>query len=109
MASLDVTGNPYAANAAAVERQASNGFQEPCLFYKDELGPSTVVPAVFHLDEERRFRDFRRDNEVVAAGESVLRYGWPDVTAHPCAVAAQVAGVLQTRGWTGLPKRCGPG
>jgi hypothetical protein len=58
---------------------------------------------------EEAFRDFRRDNRVVVAGDVVLRYGWRDVACHPCEVAAQVAEVLQARGWPGPPRVCGSG
>jgi len=55
------------------------------------------------------FRDLRRDNEVVVAGDSPLRYGWRDVVGRPCEVAAQVVGVLKARGWPGQPSACGTG
>ena len=57
---------------------------------------------------DEAFRDFRRDNRATAAGEAVLRYGWADVTARPCAVAGQVARTLAHLGWTGRQIRCGP-
>jgi hypothetical protein len=53
-----------------------------------------------------RLRDLRRDNAAAESGELVLRYGWADVTGRPCVVAAQVANVLQARGWAGRPDRC---
>lgn len=53
-----------------------------------------------------RWRDMRRDNFAVVAGDRVLRFGWSDVTAEPCAVAAQVVAALQAGGWTGAPRRC---
>lgn len=53
-----------------------------------------------------RFRDMARDNVATLQGEVTLRYGFADVAGTPCAVAAQVAVVLQTRGWTGGPQRC---
>lgn len=52
------------------------------------------------------FRDARRDNTHAAAGLVTLRYGWADVVARPCLVAAQVTRVLRTRGWRGSPRRC---
>jgi hypothetical protein len=55
-----------------------------------------------------RWADIRRDNFSAVSGILTLRYGWSDVTSRPCAVAAQVAAVLQTRGWRGRPSRCGP-
>ncbi|GAA4636067.1 hypothetical protein GCM10023196_084350 [Actinoallomurus vinaceus] len=56
-----------------------------------------------------RHRDMRRDNAVVRAGRAPLRYGWGDVTARPCLVAAEIADVYRARGWTGVPRPCGPG
>jgi len=54
------------------------------------------------------FRDLRRDNRAVVAGEAVLRYGWRDVIGSPCSVAAQVLEVLRARGWTGTGRSCSP-
>jgi very-short-patch-repair endonuclease len=54
-----------------------------------------------------RWRDYRRDNAGATDGIITLRYGWSDVTGHPCQVAAQVAAVLTQRGWPGRPRRCG--
>jgi very-short-patch-repair endonuclease len=50
-----------------------------------------------------RFRDHRRDNAAVVGGGKVLRYGYTDVVARPCTVAAEVAGVLIASGWAGQP------
>ena len=58
---------------------------------------------------EARWRDIRRDNAAAADGNITLRYGWRDVTAHPCGTAGELARVLIRRGWTGLPKLCSPG
>ena len=57
---------------------------------------------------DEAFRDHRRDNAAAVAGDVVLRYGWRDVVDHPCQVAAEVAAVLQRRGWSGTPLPCGP-
>jgi hypothetical protein len=54
------------------------------------------------------FRDHRRDNAATVAGDASLRYGWRDVAARPCIVAAEVGRVLQSRGWPGGPESCGP-
>lgn len=57
---------------------------------------------------EKRELDDLRDNEVVTEeGGRTLRYGWRSVAARPCAVAEQVAGVLQAAGWTGTLRACG--
>ncbi len=61
-----------------------------------------------HADLSSRWRDMRRDNASTLRGESTLRFGWADVTSHPCTVAAQVAAVLRAAGWRGAPQTCGP-
>ncbi len=55
---------------------------------------------------DTRWRDIRRDNTAAADGVVTLRYGWADVTQHPCEVATQVATVLRLRGWTTAPRPC---
>jgi very-short-patch-repair endonuclease len=60
-----------------------------------------------HPDHERS-RDRRRDNAATVAGDQVLRYGWAEVTDSASAVAAQVAAALQTGGWRGVVRPCGP-
>jgi hypothetical protein len=57
---------------------------------------------------EARWRDIYRDNASAGAGIVTLRYGWADVTGHPCRVAAEVASVLRMHGWKGHPRPCGP-
>ena len=55
-----------------------------------------------------RWRDIARDNASAADGITTLRYGWPDVTEHPCQTADQIAEVLRLGGWPGQPTPCGP-
>jgi hypothetical protein len=54
------------------------------------------------------FRDRRRDNRVTVSGRRTLRYGWHEIAQDPCGVAAEVAAVLQTLGWTETVRACGP-
>jgi hypothetical protein len=56
--------------------------------------------------DEARWRDMRRDNASVLDGCRTLRYGWADVAAQPCLVAAQVAAVLRAAGWPGWGRPC---
>lgn len=49
---------------------------------------------------DTRWRDIIRDNAAAAEGMITLRYGWFQVTKTPCRVAAEVAQVLLTRGYT---------
>jgi hypothetical protein len=58
---------------------------------------------------DHRFRDMRRDNSAAVDGDTVLRYGWSDVTERCCEVAGQVAMVLRRHGWRGTPRSCGHG
>ena len=51
--------------------------------------------------------DMSRDNRhVLHSSVDTLRYGWQAVTTQPCAVAAQVAQALTTRGWSGHMRSC---
>jgi hypothetical protein len=59
----------------------------------------------YHPEDEAH-RDDARDNAAVVAGDAVLRYGWLAVVGSPCAVAAEVAAVLEDRGWTGQLRPC---
>ena len=58
---------------------------------------------------DARWSDIRRDNAAAADGGITLRYGWSDVTAHPCRVAGELARVMVQRGWVGMPKLCSAG
>lgn len=58
-------------------------------------------------EEDGRWRDMERDNASIVAGDAALRYGLADTTERPCALAVQVGGVLQARGWEGAPHPCG--
>ena len=80
--------------------------------YRDNLYVAYLV--VVELDGRAahpdgiRWRDMRRDNAGAVEGLLTLRYGYADATEHPCEIAAEVARVLQARGWLGQPRRCGP-
>jgi hypothetical protein len=80
--------------------------------YRDVLyeAYAVVVELDGHIAHpaDTRWSDIYRDNAAAPAGLTTLRYGWPDVTRHPCVVAAQVAELLQRRGYTGH-RACGAG
>jgi Transcriptional regulator, AbiEi antitoxin len=82
---------------------------------KYEDARSEAYGVVIELDGRvahpfaERHRDMRRDNATVRAGRLPLRYGWGDVTERPCLVAAELADVYRSRGWTGRARPCGPG
>ena len=57
---------------------------------------------------DRRWEDKERDNAAAVDARQSLRYGWRHVRRDPCGTAAQVAAVLQIRGWRGSPRPCSP-
>ena len=57
---------------------------------------------------EQRWSDSHRDNAHAVLGMQTLRYSWSDITARPCAVAAEVGALLNMRGQTVRLRRCGP-
>ncbi|WP_220187533.1 endonuclease domain-containing protein [Pseudonocardia pini] len=50
----------------------------------------------WHLDAERRQRDLWRQNVLVRAGWTVLRYTWQDLTTRPAAVLAEIGHAVAT-------------
>jgi hypothetical protein len=79
--------------------------------YRDVAYPYSLVIELDGREahpDEARFRDRRRDNRVVVSGRTTLRYGWREVVADPCGVAAETAEVLTRLGWSGTLSACGP-
>lgn len=72
----------------------------------DDYGVLVELDGRIGHEGEGRFRDMWRDNEFMIEELLSLRYGWFDVVDHPCAVNGQVAGLLQRRGWPGIPAPC---
>ncbi len=54
------------------------------------------------------WRDRRRDREAARSGVITVRAGWADVESAPCELAADVVGVLRSRGYAGPVRACGP-
>lgn len=52
------------------------------------------------------FRDMDRDNYHLLRGVQTLRFGWQQCHASPCRVAATVAEVRRSLGWTGCISPC---
>jgi very-short-patch-repair endonuclease len=67
-----------------------------------EVDGSVAHPA------DQRWSDIRRDNVNTASGSATLRFGWTDITQHPCQVAMLVADTLRRRGWQGALRSCSP-
>lgn len=77
-------------------------------FVCEEFGVILEVDGtVGHLGSGR-LADYRRDRDAARSGLVTLRAGWVDVDSDPCGLAADLAGTLAARGWTGRPAVCGP-
>ncbi len=76
------------------------------VFYAAYLTAVELDGRLAHPNEAR-WSDIRRDNAATADGVVTLRYGYLDLTVTPCRVAAQVARVLRSRGFTGA-RPCSP-
>jgi very-short-patch-repair endonuclease len=53
----------------------------------------------FHSDQERFQRDRSRQNRLVAAGWTVLRFTWSDLKDRPEAFVAAIRTALMIAGW----------
>lgn len=62
-----------------------------------------------HELSQERWDDQDRDLSVAVDGVMTLRLGWRHCENTPCRTAARLARVLQSRGWSGRPRPCGPG
>ncbi len=93
---------PRAARQARAQARNLDGGRTE---YRDVLYEAYLVAV--ELDgraahpADRHWPDIHRDNAAATTGVITLRYGWLDVTQHPCRVAAQVAEVLRLRGYGG--------
>jgi hypothetical protein len=62
-----------------------------------------------HSSVEARDRDLDRDLLTAVAGKDTVRIGWGQVYGRACWTAGCIARLLAVRGWSGRPRRCGPG
>jgi hypothetical protein len=74
----------------------------------DEFQLAVEVDGQLAHPPETRRRDAQRDNAAALGGITTFRYGWLDVTRHPCQVAAEIAALLSRRGYLGA-RPCSPG
>lgn len=98
----------------AARRQARIGYRQGNRYldnlYEEyqvcvELDGTAAHPA------DEQWRDRRRDNANAVNGITTLRFGFLDVSSHPCETAAAVAALLRRNGWPGSClscPRCGP-
>ncbi len=72
----------------------------------EEFGLNVELDGLASHRAETRWQDIHRDNYLAGTGIITLRYSWADVTRRPCQVAAEIALVLRSRGWTGTLHAC---
>ena len=84
-------------------RPGRNGFLD---VYYEGFGLVVELDGRLGHVEEGEWRDHLRDNAHTVRGLRSLRYGRAEVTAQPCAIAVQVAGMLSALGWAGYPTHC---
>lgn len=75
----------------------------------DHLGAPLTVRTdgrTWHATPGVAFRDRRRDNAAELAGRSRLIYGWNEVRHDPCAVASEIATILQRHDVSFNPTSC---
>lgn len=96
-------GLPAATRQRAIRASGRRGYND---VHYDEYATTVELDGRMNHEGDHRFRDMRRDNALSVAGETVLRYGWSDISTNPCGVAQQVAQVLRAHGWPGTPKKC---
>jgi len=100
---------PHGLPAASRQAQRPRGSQSQYLdnLY-EECGVAVELDGRAAHRAEDRWQDAHRDNFFARVGIVTLRYGWADVTEHPCRMAAEIGQVLREHGWTGTLSRCGP-
>jgi hypothetical protein len=91
-------GLPTAARQERFRQGSRTGYRDR--LYRAFLVAIELDGRAAHPGDER-WDDIKRDNAAATGGVITLRYGWLDVTTRPCLVAAEVATVLATRGFTG--------
>lgn len=79
---------------------------EDCVYDNHGLPCTVRLDGRTHAEPGVAFRDRRRDNAAELARRARLVYGWDEVSAEPCAVAAEVHTVLRRLGWLGPLRRC---
>jgi hypothetical protein len=98
---------PHALPAGTRQRAAGRTRQD--IHYDGQKTTVELDGRAVHQGVDTDWRDMLRDNAAAVRGELTLRYGWVDVRYRPCQVAAEVAAVLQSRGWEGKPRPCKSG
>lgn len=90
-------------------RQASSSIGSNRLHDNEYPEQGLIVEVDGRLGHEMwsdRVRDGRRDRQLLTGSRVTTRVFFADVALTPCRTAREVAAILHTRGWSGMPRRC---
>lgn len=80
--------------------------------YRDLVLPGLAIIELdglrHHGTTHQRDRDLERDLDAAADELTTIRLGWGQVFDRPCSTAHKLAEVLQSLGWNGSVRPCGP-
>lgn len=91
--------------AGTVQKPTGDGRRRDVEY--EELGVIVEVDGrLAHDGWAARQRDGRRDRKALVSGRVTVRCHWTDLVSGPCELAADVAAILEERGWPGEPRPC---
>ncbi|MDQ6896219.1 MAG: hypothetical protein M3171_06415 [Actinomycetota bacterium] len=90
-------------------RQASTGTGGRRDVEYEEYGLVVEIDGrVGHQAWASRQKDGRRDRTALVRGRVTVRCFWIDLVPTACELSVDVGAILQSRGWTGQVRPCGP-
>jgi hypothetical protein len=98
-------GLPAGVRQAQAQRDGHNEYRDRLY---EEYQTAVELDGQLAHPFGQRWSDIRRDNAAAGAGIVTMRFGWSDVTEHPCETASVVAMALTRRGYNGA-RACAPG
>jgi hypothetical protein len=88
-------GLPAARRQARIRQRTGNRYLDNLY---EEYGVCSELDGVAAHPADEQWRDKRRDNENTVSGIVTLRFGFLEVSDHPCDTAVAVAGLLRRHG-----------
>ena len=85
------TQDAWGSDTEATERRASTRNERLAWF-----GVLTVAVVAFELTTD----------PALSVALGCMKFGWDEIRGALCSSAAEVAGVLRARGWTGVARPC---
>ena len=98
-------GLPRARRQQRIDNEAGVTYRDA--EYVDQLVVVELDGRLGHDWNSDRWSDLHRDLAAALSGAMTVRFGWRQVL-EPCRLAGSIARILQGRGWSGVPTRCGP-